>query len=108
MKEKTFDRFKNTIVEGRVCLHSIEFGSTNSPFSAYYEASEFIKEMGYISASMCGRHPIGFVNPNEFSYVAKWNNLNKEDKFLLDGIILPLNDFREGSCSVLFFNKPNY
>lgn len=106
MKEKGFDRFKDTLVIGRKCVHSIEFKSNNSPFSAYYEATNHLKDMGYSMGSMCGSEPIGFSG--EYEYIAKWRNIDVEDREKLDGIIIPLNDFREGACSIIFFNEPNY
>lgn len=106
MKEKSFDKFKDSIVNGRRCVHSIEFKSNNSPFSAYYEATNHLNEMGYCTGSMCGSEPIGFSDKHD--YIAKWRNIDVEDREKLDGIIIPLNSFREGSCSIVFFNEPNY
>lgn len=37
-------------------------------------------------------------------YLPKWRGINSDDVKLLDGVLLPMPDFREGGVQVLFFH----
>jgi len=79
----------------------------NGTFSAYHAAENRLKELGYTIGSMCRDEPIGFADAKKYNYVAKWYNLSREDKELLDGVMVS-SDFREGSVDILFFNLNNH
>ena len=87
---------------GREIAATKEFTSTGT-FTAIREAEEYLRENGYTVGSMCRNEPIGFADAENYKYVAKWYNINVEDRKLLDGVIIS-NDFREGNVQILFFN----
>jgi hypothetical protein len=74
----------------------------NGTFGAFYQAQEYIKDLGYEIGSMDRDNPIGFADNEKFGYIAKWHNLTPKDKEQLYGVIIS-NDFREGAVDVLFF-----
>lgn len=90
---------------GRKVLYSEEF-KPGETFEAYYNAVGRLKELGYTIGSMCSQEPIGFADNNHCDYVAKWYNIPNEEKQLLDGVMIPVGDFREGGAKILFFNPP--
>ena len=92
---------------GRKASRVVEFkpGDSAMTFEAYYAADTFLKSLGYETGSMCGLDPIGFAH--NCDYVAKWYNLSSSDKNSLDGIVLQMGGFREGSVLVVFFNEPH-
>ena len=73
-------------------------------FDAYYEATNMLRQQGYTLGSMCGNEPIGFADGDEYGYVAKWHNLNPSDRKMLDGVIVPNHDFRDGGVIIKYFN----
>jgi hypothetical protein len=89
----------------REILHVVDFLPSGT-FGAIREAETHLKELGYCTGSMCRQEPIGFAYGVD--YVAKWYNLDSSDKALLDGVILPLHEFREGGATILFFTEPKY
>jgi hypothetical protein len=74
-------------------------------FQAFYEAEALVKELGYGVGSMCSSEPIGFAHG--YDYIAKWYNLDSEDKNRLDGLLLHDGGFREGGVKIVFFNQPH-
>jgi hypothetical protein len=56
---------------------------------------------------MCRTEPIGFADADVVGYVAKWYNIDREDKGKLDGVMAS-DDFREGGVTIVFFNPPKY
>jgi hypothetical protein len=74
-------------------------------FTAFYEAEKTLRELGYRTGSMCRNEPIGFMHG--YDYVAKWYNLSQEDKSSLHGLLLPLDEFREGGARIVFFEEPH-
>ena len=89
----------------REIIHSLEF-LPDGTFQAYYETERYLKDLGYCLGSMCRNEPIGFAYGAK--YVAKWYNISNTEKKLLDGVILPHDEFREGGTIVLFFTPPRY
>ena len=89
----------------RMIEHAIGFEASGT-FQAFYAAENHLKELGYGVGSMCRNEPIGFAYG--FERIAKWHNLKNEDKRLLDGVIIPEPDFREGGNIILFFTPPRY
>jgi len=90
----------------REILHTETFPPAGT-FSAFYSAEKRLKELGYVTGSMCRTEPIGFANADVVSYVAKWYNIDKEDKGKLDGV-MESDDFREGGVTIVFFTPPKY
>lgn len=95
---------KGDIYLGRKILYMEKFPSTGT-FEAIGAAESRLHDLGYEIGSMCRNEPIGFADGDKYHYVAKWYNIREEEKQKLDGVIIS-DDFREGSCEVLFFNPP--
>jgi hypothetical protein len=93
-----------TTFGGRKVLWSKSFPA-NGTFQAFYDASGFLKELGYQVGSMCRNEPIGFADNDVYDYVAKWYNIDVSDRLKLDGVMIS-DDFREGGVEVLFMMTP--
>lgn len=93
-----------TTFNGRKVLYRESFPAAGT-FQAFYSACDRLKELGYEVGSMCRNEPIGFADNNVYDYVAKWYNIDIEDRTKLDGVMLS-EDFREGSVDVLFLMPP--
>ena len=91
---------------GREILHTETFPPAGT-FQAFYNAEKRLKELGYTTGSMCRTEPIGFADASVISYVAKWYNIDREDKGKLDGV-MESDDFREGGVTIVFFTPPKY
>lgn len=74
-------------------------------FSGYYDAEHYLKELGYTRGSMCRVEPIGFADSDKYRYIAKWYNINVNERADLDGVMVS-SDFRNGEVRVIFFNTP--
>ena len=85
-------------------VYAVEFVPAGT-FQSYYNAENYLKEMGYSIGSMQGPAPIGFSD--KFDYISKWRNMSSEEHKQLDGVMIADGGFREGSVLVLFFNEPN-
>jgi len=96
---------KGKFWEDREIEHAVEFLPSGT-FAAYYNSTNYLKDMGYSVGSMCLNHPIGFAY--HVNSVAKWVNLTQEEKDSVDGVILAQHEFREGGVIILFFNPPRY
>jgi hypothetical protein len=105
MNHEHASHLKGKFWQDREIVHAVDFPA-NGTFAAYRAAEGHLKELGYGVGSMCGQEPIGFAY--EADYVAKWYNIRHEDRMLLDGVILPQNEFREGGAIILFFTPPKY
>ena len=105
MNHEHASHLKGKFWQDREIVHAVDFPA-NGTFKAFYESEKYLKELGYGVGSMCGQEPIGFAY--EADYVAKWYNINHGDKMLLDGVILPQHEFREGGAIILFFTPPKY
>jgi len=73
-------------------------------FSAINKAETILKEEGYTVGSMCRDEPIGFADAKKYERIAKWYNLDSNDKKKLDGIITS-TDFREGDVKITYYQK---
>lgn len=71
-------------------------------FEAYNAAEEWLKSMGYSIGSMQREAPVGFKK-GDYD-IAKWRNLDDQDKALLDGVIEGESK-RNGPITVTFYNK---
>lgn len=78
--------------------------STGETFGAYHEACKLLKSEGYNTGSMCREAPIGFASAEKYEYIAKWWNLNSEEKKLVDGIMTS-EDWREGDVKITYYDK---
>lgn len=108
-KEMQRPDLKGKAYEGRgvpnlPVVYAVEFVPAGT-FQSFYNAENYLKEMGYSIGSMEGPYPIGFSD--KFDYISKWNNMNGSEHKQLDGIMVAEGGFREGSVLVLFFNEPN-
>ncbi len=97
---------KGEIYLDREILHTETFPPAGT-FSAFYSAEKRLKELGYVTGSMCRTEPIGFADADVVGYVSKWYNINREDKGKLDGVMAS-DDFREGGVTIVFFTPPKY
>ena len=89
---------------GREIVHEEVFPS-KSDFAGYYSAENYLKELGYTRGSMCRSEPIGFADSDKYRYIAKWYNINVNERADLDGVMVS-SDFRNGEVRVIFFNAP--
>jgi hypothetical protein len=89
---------------GREILYTEEFAPAGT-FQAYYKAEQRLKDLGYTVGSMCRTEPIGFADADKYDYVSKWYNMNRDEKDLLDGVMVS-DDFREGGATLVFFTPP--
>lgn len=71
-------------------------------FESYYAASSWAKANGYEAGSMDGYNPIALMK--DYNYVAKWHNLNKEERATVDGVMIS-DYFREKPVTILIFEK---
>ena len=75
-------------------------------FGAFYEAQESMRGQGYSVGSMCRDAPIALTKGD--THVAKWRNIDFEDWYKIDGLIVS-KDFREGNVAVILFeDKERY
>lgn len=89
-------------------VHAVEFvsnGDEENAFSAFYNAENYLKDMGYKIGSMEGPNPIGFSN--SATYISKWCNMTSKEHQNLDGAMISDN-FRTGSVTILWFTPPIY
>lgn len=71
-------------------------------FAAYNAAEKWLTDQGYSVGSMQREAPVGFKK-GDYS-IAKWRNLDNEDKALLDGVIEGESK-REGPITVTFYKE---
>lgn len=71
------------------------------PFLAWHKAEEFLKLNGFKFGSLDQDNPVGFML-GEYRLPQKWHNLDKDDKFKLNGILIS-DDFRHGDIKIIFF-----
>lgn len=95
-----------TTFNGRKVLYRELFPAAGT-FQAYYNAEARLKELGYVVGSMCRNEPIGFADDDTYDYVAKWYNIDRDDRLRLDGVMVS-EDFREGSVEILFLTPPKF
>jgi hypothetical protein len=94
----------NTVYLGREIVRRDNV-KVEGTFSSVSEAEKRLREMGYIIGSMCGGEPIGFADGNQYNYISKWYNMNREDQNKLDGVMIS-SDWREGNVEIIWFKEP--
>ena len=65
---------------------------------------EFLKKEGFVLGSMERDYPIAIAK--DVNYISKWNNLGS-DVSRIEGVIIPDDEFREGGCAVIIFEREN-
>jgi|SRR5882757_10630747 len=99
---------KQKLWNGRRVKEEKEF-NVEGTFQSYYAALSYLTENGYSHGSMSagrrwekpGSPPIP-IQKGEYDLPEKWHNLSKENKQLLDGIVIS-SDWREGLVKVILF-----
>ncbi len=89
---------------GREIVHE-EIFPAGDDFSGYYSAEKRLNELGYSRGSMCRTEPIGFADSDKYTYIAKWYNLDANERGELDGVMVS-SGFRNSEVRVIFFNPP--
>lgn len=93
--------------KGRVIKEQLLF-KVDGTFQSLYSAQRWCDENDYIYGSSCkdrktgGNCPIA-IKKGEYLLPQKWIHFDKEDKALVDGVIVS-NDFREGEVIIFIFN----
>lgn len=88
---------------GRKAVHVIDVIAEGT-FHAHSSAVSYLRENGYCVGSMERDRPIGFMYG--YDYVSKWKNMTSSEQNTLDGVILPMPEFREGNARIVFFVEP--
>jgi len=91
---------------GRKVLYTETFPAEGT-FASIGKAQNRLRDLGYTIGSMCRNEPIGFADDSKYGYVAKWYDIPREDKDLLDGVVIS-GDFREGEAKIVWFNPPKF
>jgi len=86
--------------------HGEESENPSATWGAFREAENLLKGQGYTIGSMCGREAIGFAPADQYKYIAKWNNLHRDDIKMLHGVIAADGGFRDGGMWILYFIPP--
>lgn len=86
--------------------YAVEFIPSGT-FKSFYNAENYLKELGYAIGSMQMNSPIGFIDSENFDYVSKWGNMNQEERKQLDGVIIS-TDFREGESIIVWYKSPKF
>lgn len=92
---------------GRVIKEEHSF-KVDGTFQSVYAAQRWCTENGYSYGSSCkdrktgGNCPIA-IRKGGYVLPQKWIHFDKEDKSLVDGVIVS-NDFREGEVIIYIFN----
>lgn len=72
-------------------------------FTAVYEATKYAVEHGLVVGSMARDMPMGLADATKYDSVAKWYNLDEEEKLLLSGVIV--GDKRNGPVALILFDE---
>jgi len=83
----------------------LDYVGENVPFSAFHQAEDWLKQLGYITGSMEMHQPIGFGPASYWDYISKGTRMNSVERRQLHGVILS-NDFRGGEVRVVFCESP--
>ena len=86
-------------ITGKTIKYDNTFKASET-FVAFYEASNYLKEKGYVVGSMCRDEPIAAAIAVD--YIGKWYNIPRENYSKIDALILS-SDFREGDVRVVEF-----
>ena len=96
-------QFKNEIENLQKEIHDSQYFKPSGTFSAISAAEKFAKDKGYSVGSMEHDYPIAIAK-GEGRYISKWNKLG-EDAEKIDGVIIPVPEFREGGALIIFFKE---
>lgn len=69
-------------------------------FGALHKAETWIRENGYSKGSLCRDEPVGLMR-GDYN-IAKWKNLSAKERKSFDALLLPVHEFREGGCKIVF------
>jgi hypothetical protein len=73
-------------------------------FATYHKAEEILKAEGFRTGSMCSPEPTGFAPADRYEYIAKWRNIDHQDRKLLHGVIQTAGgNFRNGPLEIVYF-----
>ena len=73
-------------------------------FQAIYAAEKYCNENGISYGSMCSPYPIGLIYGEVV--IAKWRNLTKKERDLVDGTIT--GDFRNGPLTLTIRDRDGF
>lgn len=93
--------FDSNGISNKLVCKTIDFPAKGT-FGAINKAMAYLSENGFSYGSMQCDSPIGFYHGN--ASISKWQNMNIKEKQMLDGIIVPIGDFRDGGARILFFS----
>jgi hypothetical protein len=99
MTKMTVEEIKTVI--GKEITEVKHFEKTSDDFSALHSATKYLEKLGYVVGRICLDYPIAAAY--NVNYVAKWINISNQEKKLIEAVIIPKDDFRNGSASVLIF-----
>lgn len=94
---------------GREVLEEKSF-KEDGTFQSMYAAQGWLHKNGYSYGSTskgrttCGPLPVPIQKGKYYTFAQKWNNISKEERKNVDGVMIS-NDFREGSVIVYLFNS---
>lgn len=92
-------------------MYERNFYTTGSDFSAINEAERWLRMGGFKVAPMQYDNPKGIAAEdnrafNSFGYIPKWDDLSDDQKYALDGIIVPdSNGFRQAKYVTVLMSK---
>jgi hypothetical protein len=97
---------------GRVIKTELSF-KVDGTFESLYAAQRWLHQNNYSYGSTSVNRttgqplPVPIQHGEYYTFAQKWNNISKEERLTVDGVIVS-NDFREGETKVYLFNKvPN-
>lgn len=103
---------------GRIIQYAVYFEPTGT-FGAIDSARKWLKEEGYVCGSMYMSYPIVFKKDSGGDNIittkwgeerpvsiTKWDRISPPQYPQFDGILEPVDDFREGGVRVLFYVFP--
>lgn len=79
-------------------------GSKSESFVAITKARKYLKDNGYVVGSMECDKPIGFAPADEYGYISKWSNMDRNGHAKLTGR-LETRDHRHGDVTLVLSQK---
>jgi len=92
---------------GRIIDKTVTFENNKGIGHALEDAKHYLRRIGYSFGPMCGNMPIVISNSDEICYIAKWRNIDRDEMYKLDGIIVFLDRDEDAIefVKILFFKK---
>jgi hypothetical protein len=93
---------------GRDIKKELSF-KVDGTFESLYAAQRWLHENNYsygstsVSRSTGQMLPVPIQVGKYYAFAQKWNNISKEERMTVDGVMVS-NDFREGEVKVYLFN----